>query len=49
MDPGNDQATIGFAVPASLSALTVRYDLHMEVGRGVGAAALLAASGIRVS
>ena len=33
MDPGNDQATIGFAVPASLSALTVRYDLHMEIGR----------------
>src|SRR5207253_1697624 len=26
--------TIGFAVPASLSALTVRYDLHMEIGRG---------------
>jgi len=34
MQPGNDQATIGFSVPASLSALTVRYDLLAELGRG---------------
>src|SRR5215510_1547527 len=34
MDPGDDQPTIGFAVPAGLSALTARYDLHAEIGRG---------------
>jgi hypothetical protein len=34
MEPGDDRATIGFAVPTGLSALTVRYDLHAEIGRG---------------
>src|SRR6266404_5810672 len=33
MEP-DDQATIGFTVPAALAALTVRYELLAEVGRG---------------
>src|ERR1700716_3265738 len=33
MNP-DDQATIGFTVPVGLSALTVRYELHAEIGRG---------------
>src|SRR5438093_864095 len=34
MHPGDDQATIGFAAPVSLSPLAVRYDLRAELGRG---------------
>src|SRR5215468_7347280 len=34
MDPGDEQPTISFSVPAGLSALTVRYDLQAEIGRG---------------
>jgi hypothetical protein len=34
MQPGDDQVTIGFTVPASLSALTIRYELVAELGRG---------------
>ena len=34
MTPGDDRATIGFALPAALSAVAVRYELHAEIGRG---------------
>src|SRR5262245_9219646 len=34
MDAGDEQPTIGFSVPAGLSALMVRYDLQAEIGRG---------------
>jgi len=34
MQPGDDQATVGFTVPAGLSALAVRYELLAEIGRG---------------
>src|SRR4051812_37965001 len=34
MQPGDNQVTIGFAVPAGLSTVTVRYELLAEIGRG---------------
>jgi Protein kinase domain len=34
MQPDDDQATVGFTVPPGLSALTVRYDVLAEIGRG---------------
>src|SRR5215471_8529151 len=34
MEPGDERVTIGFAVPAGLSPLTVRYQLYAELGRG---------------
>jgi serine/threonine protein kinase len=34
MQPGDDQTTVGFSVPAGLSALAVRYELLAEIGRG---------------
>jgi protein kinase-like protein len=34
MNSGDDQATLGFTVPAGLSAITVRYELVAELGRG---------------
>src|SRR5262245_19102786 len=34
MTPDDDQVTIGFAVPAHLSVLATRYEIHAEIGRG---------------
>src|SRR6058998_833163 len=34
MTSGDDHETIGFEAPASLSPLTVRYELQAEIGRG---------------
>ena len=34
MGSGDDQATVGFAVPPALAAITARYELLAEVGRG---------------
>jgi serine/threonine-protein kinase len=34
MQSDDDQATVGFTVPPGLSALTVRYDVLAEIGRG---------------
>jgi hypothetical protein len=34
MQPDDDQATVGFTVPPGLSALTVRYEVLAEIGRG---------------
>src|SRR4051812_29128143 len=34
MRPADDQATIGFPIPPGLSALSVRYQLYAELGRG---------------
>src|SRR4051812_16350294 len=32
--PPDDQATVGFVVPSELSALTARYEVLRELGRG---------------
>jgi predicted Ser/Thr protein kinase len=34
MPSGDDQTTVGFAVPPSLAAITARYELLCELGRG---------------
>src|SRR5262245_64754604 len=34
MTPDDDQVTVGFAVPAHLSGLSARYEIHAEIGRG---------------
>src|SRR5215471_1397930 len=34
MPSGDDLPTVGFAVPPSLAAITIRYELLCEVGRG---------------
>jgi Protein kinase domain len=34
MTPDDEQVTIGFAVPAHLSGLSARYEIHAEIGRG---------------
>jgi len=34
MEADDERATIGFAVPAGLAALALRYELYSEIGRG---------------
>jgi serine/threonine protein kinase len=34
MTAGDDQATVGFTIPPNLAALTARYELQGEIGRG---------------